>query len=123
MGGSLPSTSEATGRLESFLGGAQIKATESGKIEDILDASVGGAASASIEDIENVFGTPDIEDPTLPEEADVLTEEEIAKQAEEAREFERIRLQGFQGRGSTITSGSQGATSNLQTTFKQLDGR
>lgn len=65
----------------------------------------------------------DIEDPTLPGEADVLTEEEIAEQAERAREFELIRSRGFQGRGSTIKSGSTGTTSNIQTTFKQLSGR
>ena len=94
------------------------------KEDEEANILTGGAVGFSRQAIRDFGLDPEeVEDPALPEEADVLTEEEIAEQSELAREFELIRSQGFQGRGSTIKSGSTGTASNIQTTFKQLSGR
>jgi Mrp family chromosome partitioning ATPase len=69
------------------------------------------------------LGDVDIPDPTLPDAANIPTEEETQAAAKRARENERIRRAGTRGRASTIKTGPSGPGSGIQTTFKQLGGR
>ena len=60
--------------------------------------------------------------PDVPNDPNILTEEEVGVAAKRKREFERIRRAGTKGRASTIRTGSRGVGTGVQTTFKQLGG-
>lgn len=83
----------------------------------------GGAVGITRQAIRDFGPGEGLDDPKLPDIANLPTEEQTQAAAKRKRDFERIRRSGFQGRASTIKTGPQGAGANIQTTFKQLRGR